>query len=179
MGQDLVIVPEHDGVQLELFPHAFAGDVFVDEGDDAQGSSEHLDNESSNRNLLLDPNRGPSLVASSGEGHRAARVHDRDQAHRAIQCPQNVLGEAFQAALILGKVRLMRRELTDEFSSGHAQPPFSLGDLTTRDKDKICAVAHLDRRVLGCLPARRFNAHSSGVSGSARRTQAGGVPFEA
>ncbi len=179
MGQDLVIVSEHDGVQLELFPHAFAGNVFVDVGDDAEWSSEHLDNESSNRNLLLNPNRSPSLVASGGEGHRAARVHDRDQPNRAIQCPQNVFCEAFQAALILGKIGLVRGKLTDEFSNGHAQRPFPPGDLATRDKDEICAIAHLGHRVFGCLRARRFNAHSSGGSESPRRTQAGNVPFEA
>ncbi len=72
MGQDFIIVPEQDGVQLELLPHSFTGDVFMDKGDDVERSPDHLGNESSNRDLLLDPHRGPSLLSSAGEGDHAA-----------------------------------------------------------------------------------------------------------
>ncbi len=143
MGQNLVIVSEHDGVQLQLFPHSLTGDVFVDIGGDAQWSFQHLRNEGRNRDLLLDPDRGSRMVVSARERYRPARVHNRDQAHGVIQCTQNILRKALQAALIFRKVRLIRRELADELSSSHTQPSFPLGGLATRDKNEICAVAHV------------------------------------
>lgn len=83
------------------------------------------------------------MLASARERYRPARVHNRDQAHGVIQCSQNILRKAFQAALIFRKVRLISGELADEFSSSHTQPSFPLGGLATRDKNEICAVAHL------------------------------------
>lgn len=56
MGQNLVVVSEHDGIQLQLFPHSLTGYVFVDIGGDAQRSSQHLRNEGRDRDLLFDPN---------------------------------------------------------------------------------------------------------------------------
>src|SRR5262249_49170015 len=47
VGQHLFIVSEHDRVQLELFPHSFAGDVLVDIGRDAELPTKHLGNKRS------------------------------------------------------------------------------------------------------------------------------------